>query len=246
MAEAQLTRASSGGGSCLFSGITLDEYNALIEDRVQIAITTGGNGSMLFTSNGYFEAPKTGTYQVICFGGGGGGGNSLVDSYWGYTWFGGGGGSGYLNSASVNLNKGDIVQVTVGDGGIRYSGSLDNKSVRSNSGGTSSFGSYVSAPGGQGGQCGSWYGYTNITGAGGAGYKSGVSGHSSPINMYMVSDVSSLTKSVGGAGIYPPDKLDGSSNAYGYGGNGSMLLYNNGAMTGAQNGKSGCVWVGWS
>ena len=74
-----------------------------------------------------------GNISVLIFGGGGGGGN----------WSGGGG--GWMNNGEFNIPGGTKIQITIGNGGTTntYSGKA---------GGTTAFGNYLSAAGGEGAQ----------------------------------------------------------------------------------------------
>ena len=134
----------------------------------------------IITSNSTYNVPLTGYYNVQCLGGGGAGGypspiqldqsryelpyGTIVDPPPGfmaspiidviaiqeeppcYTG-GGGGGSGYISASTVFLNKGQLVPITIGRGGI----GVTSQGI-GNSGGTTSFGTYVFASGGRGGQ----------------------------------------------------------------------------------------------
>ena len=99
------------------------------------------------------------TIHVRIFGGGGGGN------------YAGGGGGGWMNNADITIIPGENVIITIGDGG-----------TQNNSGGTTSFGRYLSANGGEapylanGGNGGSGgYGQDN----GGIGYQFGGGGSGS-------------------------------------------------------------------
>jgi hypothetical protein len=114
-----------------------------------------GSSKEVFTSSGTWTKPSAGTIALITiWGGGGGGGRDQGD-------FGGGGGGGGCvqalyqlsdlpGSAAVTIGAGGTGQASTGAGGV---------------GGTSSFGSLLSAYGGGGGQGSS----TNNTGGGGGG-----------------------------------------------------------------------------
>jgi hypothetical protein len=98
----------------------------------------------IYTSNGTFTAPFSTNYYVMCYGGGGSG-NIYINRYF-IAYFGGGG--GYMNNNGGNptyLTAGTSVPITVGSGGI-YNSSVNTD----NSGGSSSFGTYLSALGGGG------------------------------------------------------------------------------------------------
>lgn len=107
-------------------------------DDVLNTIATFGVSKQYFTSSGTFTAPYTGFYFVEVQGGGGAG-----DSY-------AGGGGGY-SAKSVYLEKGQNISVTV----------APSTWVAAQNGGSSSFGSYLSASGGTGGK--------DSDGAGGSG-----------------------------------------------------------------------------
>ena len=103
--------------------------NAQVKDALE-KIATFGVSKKYFTSSGTFTAPYTGKYFVeLCGGGGGGASVSNGSSS-------GSGGAGYA-AKTVQLTKGQQVYVTVGSGG-----------GHSGTGGTSSFGSFLSATGG--------------------------------------------------------------------------------------------------
>lgn len=162
----------------------------------------GTRGPILFTHSGTFNITEYGLkvgdkVNVICIGGGGGGGGvissaaenikypstygtgygagrdggtctgSSSDSY-PYYYGGGGGGSGYVAKATVTLDT-ELIDVTIGNAGVTGGDSNDGSS-----GGTTSFGSLLSASGGSGGSYGSASRYANIaTANGGAGGNNG-------------------------------------------------------------------------
>ena len=100
-----------------------------------------------FITNTSWTVPNDirGNISIRIFGGGGGGGRRS------------GGGGGWMNNGEIMINKGEIIQVTIGKGGIGSNG------VNGSSGGTSSFGVYMSATGGEGGI----YGHGGNGGSGG-------------------------------------------------------------------------------
>lgn len=115
-------------------------------------------------ANGQYTCTKTGTYRVICVGAGGGGGGYGTSQHAGgsastFLRWGAGGGSGYINEMTVFLNRGDSIPVTVGAGGsggpyaINYN-SPGKAALYGGTGGTTSFGTYLSATGGTGGNTG--------------------------------------------------------------------------------------------
>lgn len=106
--------------------------------------------------------------RVTVMGGGGGGGNSPVIG-------GAGGGSGNIASYTMPTSVADStsIPVTVGGGGSNWSGGYNNYANGASenlggTGGTSSFGSYVSATGGRGGSI-MWEGGRGGSGSAGGG-----------------------------------------------------------------------------
>ena len=110
--------------------------------------TSGENGNFrteIITASTLWKVPenlKDGTVSVRIFGGGGGGNMQS---------FGGGGGGGYMNNATINLNGQSEIYITIGSG-----------AAPDTYGGTTSFGTYLSATGGQ-------PGFQNSGGDGGSG-----------------------------------------------------------------------------
>ena len=110
--------------------------------------TSGENGNFrteIITTSTLWKVPenlKDGTVSVRIFGGGGGGNMQS---------FGGGGGGGHMNNATIDLKGQSEVYITIGSGG-----------PPDTYGGTTSFGTYLSAFGGQ-------YGSRNSGGNGGSG-----------------------------------------------------------------------------
>ena len=92
--------------------------------------------SETIVSNTNWTVPAhRGNLVVRIFGGGSGGrNNSRYDYYWG-------GCGGYMNNGEFNLSEGETVLITIGEGGIGGTGSGYQ------TGGTSSFGTYLSANG---------------------------------------------------------------------------------------------------
>lgn len=187
MAEAILSRAKlleAGGG-----GSTAVEYELATE---------------IITENGYWTVPraKDQSFSIRLFGGGGGG---YFGKYGGGsevagkddeslstksmqspistqatntaqptdTMIGCGGGGGYMNAAILVLNRKELIQITIGKGGATQA-----------TGGTSSFGTYLSAAGGggataaEGGSGGSGGGAGGEKGNGGNGSQFGGGGGS--------------------------------------------------------------------
>ena len=132
---------------------------------------TGGKYKLqvrIFNSNGTFVVPgnvKNNTFKVMCYGGGG-----SSDGYCG-------GGGGYMNIMELNnLPTSVSIPITIGTGGFRNTINVD---LKGNTGGTTTFGSYVSANGGTGGSWNSYGGGSGGSGGGGGAYSLGGGGYGS-------------------------------------------------------------------
>lgn len=138
---------TSWGGACSGSGNCVVNFSA---DTTVSALFCLGTGLQQFTSAGTysFQAGYSGCPQpnvtVSVWGAGGGGG---VDNPACPGNSGGGGGGGYGQS-QFSLNPGGVYSIVVGGGGQR--GNMGAGCV-GGSGGTSSFGTLISASGGGGG-----------------------------------------------------------------------------------------------
>lgn len=104
--------------------------------------------------NGFFSVPEARDqlFSVRLFGGGGGGGYA-------------GGGGGWMNNADLELEQGQAIAITIGAGGISNAYALNSGGT---SGGTTSFGGYLSANGGTAATKSS-YTYNGNGGSGGSG-----------------------------------------------------------------------------
>lgn len=109
----------------------------------------------IFTTNGVFVVPNARNQQftVRIFGGGGGGGCATSNS----NMIAGGGG-GFMNNAVLTLEEGKTISVQIGLGGKGANVIADENSYpvtykgnNGSGGGTTSFGTYLSALGGFGG-----------------------------------------------------------------------------------------------
>ena len=161
----------------------LSEYNLDIESPDLIWIksrssTTDNNlyfrnssSDNIFTQSGTYIVPDNVALVTITArggGGGGGGGYAIpgVDVY-----AGGGGGSGYVQSQTVSVTPGQVINFTIGSGGT------SSGSTQGGTGGTTtvtSTGISITAAGGAGGETPSGFG----TAAGGSGQYSGSIGKS--------------------------------------------------------------------
>ena len=176
--------------------------------------------TLLITENQNFVVPKAKGQQfaVRIFGGGGymGKGSTCRS----------GGGGGNMNNNILKLNEGDIIPITIGNAGRTVSGGNGN-------GGTTSFGIYLSATGGEAGKYETFNNGDAFAGGdggnGGTGGGGGLHGN-------------------GGHGFYGGG--GGSGNGYQYsskiegnGGNGG--IYGGGGGGGAKGGKGGISIGGW-
>ena len=190
---------------------------AIITSRSGSIAANGGSNAELKTviikSTDSFIVPKARNQQfsVRIFGGGGGGGGC------GYDRVLAGGGGGWMNNAVLTINQGDVVQVVIGKGGDgKYVQFGTNKGkygtmIDGGNGGTTSFGTYLSALGG--------------TGGGKKGYRSGYGGAGGGIFAYLSVDYSG-TFCNGGTGYQfgggGGNDLGGNGGKWGGGGSGGL------------------------
>lgn len=99
----------------------------------------------LYTENGTFTVPATGSYQIEMHGGGGGGGGGTQYVHMGAYFGSGGGGSGTV--LTLSLNKNDSCSITIGAGGAGGSPGYEGGAGNGSQGGTTTFGDYSIAGG---------------------------------------------------------------------------------------------------
>ncbi len=116
------------------------------------------------TSGTYTKTPGAMFADVIAIGGGGGGG--WATSTGNYNAAGGGGGGGGMARGLFNLSAISTVLVTIGAGG---NGGIASTMTNGTQGGTTTFGSYLSASGGQPGNGCTASGSSASCGMGGSG-----------------------------------------------------------------------------
>jgi hypothetical protein len=121
------------------------------------ALRPGFSNMQVFTASGTFTVPNgvTSARVTVIGGGGAGGYHSTMPG-------GGGGAGGRAYGVVTNLTPGQSIAVTVGAGGAAPASPAQGPA-----GGTSSFGTYMSANGGVGGGGGTAAFYANAGGAGG-------------------------------------------------------------------------------
>ena len=123
MGEAILVKAGGAGSWNNGGGSTGGQYVPMTE---------------IIQENTTFTMPKTQGQQISVriFGGGGGA--------YGSSYGGGGGGGGNMNNAILNIPEGTRISIIIGD-----AGNMGNSRVICSNGGTTSFGTYLSATGGE-------------------------------------------------------------------------------------------------
>ena len=161
---------------------------------------------VLFDESSTFTVPKAvGQKFVVLAQGGGGGGFGMTNG-------GGGGGGGYAAISTITLPVGNIVPITIGAGGISPTVKGDIKL-----GGTTSFGTYVSAAGGE--SASGANGGSGGSGGGGGGGDGGGSGGSGGV----YGGGGGCTKGAGGnGGVYGGGGGTGGSNSSGAGKGGTF------------------------
>lgn len=140
--------------------------------------------SAIFTESGSWTVPANVTSATVLVMGGGGGSGGKV-SYessgsWSHDAKGGGGGAGRIKKQAVTLTPGQSITVTIGTGGIggdNDSGTGTLAGGDGRNGGTTSFGTLLSATGGEGGKGATASSYYDPAGGnGGAGSAGGGGG----------------------------------------------------------------------
>lgn len=203
-------------------------------------------------STGWTVPDVDGPVNVRIFGGGAGG-QAEKTTFFNFFFYDGGcgGGGGHMATKDIMLTRGKNVLITIGKGGAKGAGNGDGE--RGSAGGTSSFGTYISANGGQcpnggsgggGGQVYSSGGTASYGGAGGSkGYK-GSNGIAAAGGKGLGGDYGG--DAGGGGGGYGGNGGGGSNG--GGGGGGGYGLNGNGSSAGTNNkagwAAGGCGAVG--
>lgn len=112
----------------------------VVENKVNNSATAA---RWMYTSNATWTCPATGYYTVVVIGGGGG------CSYSGQYNLYANGGTGYIVTDTIKITVGTSVTITIGVGGSSVSAGYYGSEA--GSGKSSSFGSYLTAGGGEGG-----------------------------------------------------------------------------------------------
>lgn len=189
-------------------------------------ITAIPHGKQLFTSSGTFTVPAgiTQVWVTMCGGGGGGagGGNGSGTS--------GGGSGGWYYMQPITVTSGQLIAVTVGNGG-----SAGAANSNGGTGGTTSFGSFLSATGGEGGRNTSSNG---LYVGGSGGIPNGQNG-GSPLGDYMGGMGGSTPLGSGGLPSSPFSSSGIAGTGYGSGGSAGNHVYTGGV------GRPGIVIVEW-
>lgn len=122
----------------------------------------GNNGKTMSVNTANYYTPGEGGHAGAGYGAGGGGGGGVMgcwhDEYPKITislGSGSGGSGGEICKKSITLANTDVIAVTIGQGGAGGKGRrINTAQTNAQNGGTSSFGSFVSASGGLGGNTG--------------------------------------------------------------------------------------------
>jgi hypothetical protein len=187
-----------------------------------VAPLYGYGGKKIFLSSGTFTSPLTGKIRVQCLGGGGSGSIANIIGLPGDYSRGGGGGGFAVKELSVS--RGDSFSITVGAGGVAAGN--PGAGVRGNgaNGGTTSFGSVVSATGGLGGISSNAYGNATFLGGVGVGGDLNFAG----------GDGGRFIVNIGGA-----TGCVASATMYGDGGNGGNMASGTGSRSASGGGAIG-------
>lgn len=217
----------SGNASTPLQAVPKQQVDSLISEALTDFIPTVSRGYKLLTSSTVFEVPADVTSMKVTVVGGGGGGAK------GTTALGGGGGGGGVAIQEVTgLTPGSSIQVTVGGAGL----GTTIAGTSGKSGGTSSFGSYVSATGGAGGAF--YLGGVGGTGSGAGLNFSGSSGATSAEGSGG-GTCGGSTGMFGGSPGYGSGNPSQNATGYGHGGGGTVSSQTSG------NGSPGLVILEW-
>lgn len=190
-------------------------------------------------STGWTVPDVDGPVNVRIFGGGAGG-QAEKTTFFNFFFYDGGcgGGGGHMATKDIMLTRGKNVLITIGKGGAKGAGNGNGE--RGSAGGTSSFGTYISANGGQcpnggsgggGGQVYSSGGTASYGGAGGSKGNKGSNGIAAAGGKGLGGDYG--RDAGGGGGGYGGNGGGGSSG--GGGGGGGYGLNGNGSSAGTNN-----------
>lgn len=216
----------SGNASTPLQAVPKQQVDSLISEAFTDFSPTVSRGYKLLTSSTVFEVPADVTSMKVTVVGGGGGG---AKSNHGTSKGGGGGGGGVAIQEVTGLTPGSSIQVTVGGAGLGKT----TAGTPGTSGGTSSFGSYVSATGGAGGTVYS-------AGVGGTGSGAGLNfPGSSGADNANGSGGGTCGRSFGGSPGYGSGNPSQNATGYGHGGGGAVYSQTPG------NGSPGLVILEW-
>lgn len=224
------------------------EYIYMGESIITRAVkfpTPGGGITIgdLITTNGTFTVNKTGNWVITCIGGGGAGGASCVGFYRDYSSYdgggcyissthapGGGGGSGFIKSITKNLKAGDAYTINIGVGGKIVDGK------NGGTGGTTKFGSLVSANGGTGGASGIGKTPSEYSLSGGASWAHTAAGGN---GYYKGNNVTALYKTNGSNNDSAFAYFNGNNRSK-TGGDGGLVYYHSFSISNLMGIKIGC------
>ncbi|HGF0769583.1 TPA: carbohydrate kinase [Kluyvera georgiana] len=221
------------------SNLSLGDANGYVGRKVaEKWITASGT---------YTPTPGTKKIRVTIIGGGGGGGSGQTNSA-GYVSAGSGGGAGGVARKTIDVTSVSSVSVTIGSGGNPGAFS----SNQPGGGGTTSFGSYMTAGGGgRGSNCGSVaFGVTQLIANGGGGVGSGgdintIGGSGGPAIILGKGYTSGVggdsIVAGGGQPIATTASVSGIDGSYGSGGSGAYILAGGSEKNGGRGGDGVCI-----
>ena len=248
---------------CLFypplnmKGRVSNMSEAIISRRGNKSTSKSLSTEVIVTNTEWVVPAVKGNVRVMIYGAGGGG---FVD-YTSILWYpesnrnkpyGSGGGGGWMNNGEFNLNQGSVISITIGEGG-----NYTTYGVNSGAGGTTAFGTYLSANGGSS----IIFDEFNKWGGGGDGGSGGGCGHnlfSDSSGDFGIGGIGYQFGGGGGIGIYVNDPYRNSSNGGPYGGGGgtgyviwqwyintnSSDVHNASSLYGSENSGIGGIYGG--
>ena len=228
--------ASTTYSFAIFSYITINGTSYwCATSRTASKATASYTGTVVTVTSTQKWTVPTGwrTAQAFVVGGGGGGSSNCGSPAYGG---GGGGGGRTATSGNISVTPGAQVQCTIGGGGAGKSGLRQNGA----GGGSTSFGSYVSASGGDGGYNeGTGWMHGGNGGSGGGGHDGGYNNAGS--GGYDGGNGGSSSRSGGGTGQGTTTRAFGANNGtlYAGGGGGGAYSSSSGGSGGSGGGGKG-------
>ena len=203
------------------------------------ATTKAAAGSKTFTSSGTFTVPAGVTsIDIFCVGGGASGGSIATPSGGGKRFTGGGGSGKTATKKAYTVTPGSSFTVTIGAGGSTYQPTGYTDYTAAGSGGTTSFGSVISASGGVGSASNSSSG---ANGGSGGGSRGSISTSSGAVTQGGAggsdgSDGTAIGYQTAGTGQHTTTRSYGETSGTLYAGGGSGGAYSSNTVSGGAGG----------